>query len=254
MKSTWNVIILPTLVLACTTVAHAEFIGLNIAPDTWYAEQTDSLNSANYNLNNLTSKPVAVADDQSTPSLLLVLEHPITVLPNLRYQDSYLDSSGSGSLNGGSLSFNNQSYGDSSVSSTYDLSHSDIVLYYELMDNWVNLDFGLDLKSFNGEISLNDIKSGNTVLPIDETIPLFYLSARFNLPFDGFYIGADINSNFNISDSVAEDSTFMLGYQSDNGARVEGGVKIFSLDLNDTNDVDGNLEYDGLFINGYIPF
>jgi hypothetical protein len=46
----------------------------------------------------------------------------------------------------------------------------------------------------------------------------------------------------------------MLGYQSDNGARIEGGVKIFSLDLNDTNDVNGNLEYDGLFINGYIPF
>jgi hypothetical protein len=122
------------------------------------------------------------------------------------------------------------------------------------MDNWVNLDFGLDLKTFNGEISLNDSGSSNTVLPIDETIPLFYVSARFNLPFNGFYIGADINSNFNISDSVAEDSTFMLGFQSDNGARVEGGVKIFSLDLNDSNDVDGNLEYDGLFINGYIPF
>ena len=252
MKSTWNVIVLPISLLACTTVAHAEFIGLNIAPDTWSAEQTDPLNSASYNLNRLTSKPVA--DKQPTPSLLFVLEHPITVLPNLRYQGSYLDSSGSESLNGGSLSFNNQSYSDSPVTSTYDLNHNDIVLYYELMDNWVNLDFGLDLKSFNGEISLNDSSSSKTILPINETIPLFYLSARFHLPFSGFYIGADINSNFSISDSVAEDSTFMLGYQSDNGARIEGGVKIFSLDLNDTNDVDGNLEYDGLFINGYIPF
>ncbi len=252
MKSTWNVIVLPISLLACTTVAHAEFVGINIAPDTWSAEQTDPLNSASYNLNRLTSKPVA--DDQSTPSLLFVLEHPITILPNLRYQGSYLDSSGSESLNGGSLSFNNQSYSDNPVTSTYDLNHNDIVLYYELMDNWVNLDFGLDLKSFNGEISLNDNSSSNTVLPINETIPLFYLSARFHLPFSGFYIGADINSNFSISDSVAEDSTFMMGYQSDSGVRVEGGVKMFSLDLNDTNDVDGNLKYDGLFINGYIPF
>jgi len=252
MKSTWNVIALTTLLLTCTTAAQAEFIGLNLDSDALSDEQIDPLNSASYNLNSLTSKPVT--NDQSTPSLLFVLEHPIAALPNIRFQGSDLDSNGSDSLNGGSLSFNNQSYSDNPVSSTYDLNHNDIVLYYELVDNWINLDFGLDLKSFNGEISLNDSSSSNTVLPIDETIPLFYLSARFNLPFNGFYIGADINSNFNISDSVAEDSTFMLGYQSDNGTRVEGGVKIFSLDLNDTNDVDGNLEYDGLFINGYIPF
>ena len=252
MKPTWNVIILPTLLLASTTVAHAEFIGLNLGSGAWPAEQTDPLNSASYNLNNLTSKPVS--DVQATPSLLFVLEHPITALPNLRYQGSDLDSNGSDSLNGGSLSFNNPSYSDNPVTSTYELNHNDIVLYYELMDNWVSLDFGLDLKSFNGEISINDSSPNNSVLPIDETIPLFYLSARFNLPFNGFYVGADINSNFNISESVAEDSTFMLGYQSDNGARVEGGVKIFSLDLNDSNDLDGNLEYDGLFINGYIPF
>ena len=252
MKSTWNVIVLPILLLASTTVANAEFVGLNLGPVDWSAEQTDPLNSASYNLNRLTSK--TVPDDQSTPSLLFVLEHPLSVLPNFRYQGSELDSSGSNSLNGGSLSFNNQSYSDNPVTSTYDLTHNDIVLYYELMDSWVNLDFGVDLKSFTGEISLNGSDPNNTVLPIDETIPLFYISARFNLPYNGFYVGADINSNFSVSDSVAEDSTFMLGYQSDNGARIEGGVKMFSLDLNNTNDVDGNLEYDGLFINGYIPF
>lgn len=46
----------------------------------------------------------------------------------------------------------------------------------------------------------------------------------------------------------------MLGYQSDNGARFEGGFKKFSLDLNQSNDIDANLEYDGLFLNGYFPF
>jgi len=29
---------------------------------------------------------------------------------------------------------------------------------------------------------------------------------------------------------------------------------MFSLDLNRSNDVDASLEYDGLFLNGYIPF
>ena len=247
-----NVLILSTLVLTCTGLAQAEFVGLNIAPGAWDTAQSNSFTNTNDDLDNQFSVPGFA--DQSTPSLLFVIEHPISIIPNLRYQDSALDSNGSDSLNGGSLSFNNQSFGDGTTGSTYDLTHNDIVLYYGLMDNWINLDFGVDLKSFAGEISLSDSSPNNNLLPIDETIPLFYLSARFNLPLNGFYVGADINSNFSVSDSVAEDSTFLLGYKSENGLRVEGGIKIFSLDLNQSNDVDASLEYDGLFLNGYIPF
>jgi len=252
MRFTRNVLILSTLVLTCTGVAQAEFVGLNIGPGAWDTAQTNSFTNTSVDLDNQSSAPEL--DDQSTPSLLFVIEHPISIIPNFRYQDSALDSNGSDTLNGGSLSFNNQSFGDGTTGSSYDLNHNDIVLYYELMDNWINLDFGVDLKSFAGEISLSDSSPNNTLLPIDETIPLFYLSARFNLPLNGFYVGADINSNFSISDSVAEDSTFLLGYKSENGLRVEGGIKIFSLDLNQSNDVDASLEYDGLFLNGYIPF
>jgi len=252
MRFTRKTLILSTLMLACTGVAQAEFIGLNIGSGTWNPAPTNSLTGNNDDLDSQSSVPGF--DDQSTPSLLFVIEHPVTILPNFRYQDSALDSNGSDTLNGGSLSFSNESSGDGATGSTYDLAHNDIVLYYELMDNWINLDFGVDLKSFAGEISPSDSSPGSTPLPIDETIPLFYLSARFNLPFNGFYVGADINSNFSISDSVAEDSTFLLGFKSDSGLRVEGGVKMFSLDLNRSNDVDASLEYDGLFLNGYIPF
>jgi len=252
MRFTRNLLILSTLALAGTGVAQAEFVGLNIGHGAWGTAQTNSSTNTNDDLDKQSRVPGF--DDQSTPSLLFVIEHPISLIPNFRYQGSDLDSNGSDSLNGGSLSFNNQPFGDSTTDSTYDLAHNDIVLYYELMDNWVNLDFGVDLKSFAGEISLSDSSLNNTVHPIDETIPLFYLSARFNLPFNGFYAGADINSNFSISDSVAEDSTFLLGYKAENGLRVEGGIKIFSLDLNQSNDVDASLEYDGLFLNGYIPF
>jgi outer membrane protein len=252
MRFTRNVLILSTLMLTCTGVAQAEFVGLNIGSDAWGSAQTNSFTDTSGDLDNQPGVPGF--DDQSTPSLLFVIEHPISIIPNFRYQDSALDSNGSDTLNGGFLSFNNQSFGDSTAGSTYDLAHNDIVLYYELMDNWINLDFGVDLKSFAGEISLSDSGPNNTVLPIDETIPLFYLSARYNLPFNGFYVGADINSNFSVSDSVAEDSTFLLGYKSENGLRVEGGIKMFSLELNESNDVDASLEYDGLFLNGYIPF
>jgi len=244
MKITWKVPILLTLLLALTTVAQAEFIGLNIGTSTKAPALSNSFNDTS-DLFNQTD------DDQVQPSILFILEHPISALPNIRYQGFNLDSTGSDALNGGSLNFSSQG---TSSSSNFDLSNSDFVLYYELMYNWLNLDFGLDLKSFDGEVSLYGDGLNSTVYLVDETIPLLYLSARFDLPFNGFYVGADINSNFSLSDSVAEDSTFMLGYQSDNGVRVEGGIKRFSLDLNSTNDLDANLEYNGLYFNGFIPF
>jgi outer membrane protein len=248
MNPTRRLLTLFTLLLTWTVGAQAEFVGLNIGTPG----QSDSVYNSIVDPDN--QGTLLGSDYQPTPSLLFVLEHPISALPNIRYQGTDLDSKGSDSLYGGSASFSNEAYGAGTNNSTYLLDQNDIVLYYNLMDNWMNLDFGLDLKSFDGEVTLNESGIDNTVLPIDETVPLFYVSARFNLPFDGFYLGADINSNFRISSTVAEDSTFMLGYQTDNGIRVEGGIKRFSLDLNNSSDVDTNLEYDGLFLQGYIPF
>jgi outer membrane protein len=137
------------------------------------------------------------------------------------------------------------------VTSTFDLSHDDIVLYYEILDNWINLDIGLDVKIFDGEVVLSG--SSSTTVPIDETIPLLYLSARFDLPFSGFYIGADF-SGADISDNSLEDTSIMLGYESDSGLGFEGGYKKFSLELNDVTDVNADVEYDGIYLNGYYHF
>ncbi len=149
------------------------------------------------------------------------------------------------------LIFNGVSY-SGTVTSTFDLSHNDIVLYYEILDNWVNLDIGLDIKIFDGEVILTDAAFTETV-PIDETIPLLYLSARFDLPFSGFYIGADI-IGASIDDNSLEDTSIMLGYESDSGLGFEGGYKKFSLEINDVTDVNADLEYDGIYLNGYYNF
>lgn len=94
-------------------------------------------------------------------------------------------------------------------------------------------------------------------MEVDETIPLIYLSARYDLSNSGFYVGADINANFidlGLSRSSAQDSTIMLGYDSGSGLGVEGGFKSFSLELDDIDNLDSDLEYDGVFLNGYFNF
>ena len=226
------------------TMSHADFVGLNIGSSYWTPDLAGTFNSSSSSNNiNIDSST------DSEASFTISFEHPIPLLPNIKFQNRGLNSTGSDSVSG--LDFNGRTF-NGSISSTLDLSHNDIVLYYELLDNWVNLDFGLNLKTFDGEISVSD-NSNNESIVVDETIPLIYLSARFDLPFSGFYIGADIQ-NISLNDNSVEDSTLMIGYETSTGFGVEGGYKKFSLDLDDASDLNTTIEYDGLYLNGYYHF
>lgn len=233
--------------------AHAEFVGLNIGSSQWAPA---SQNTQSYS----DSDRIDLVDDldlenPEQSSMVLILEHPIKTLPNFRIQGYELNSSDGASLpsdlrlNGEYLNTGNGS------ASTVNLSQDDVVLYYQLPGKRMSVDLGVDLKSFDGEILLDGTDA--TRVTIDETIPLLYLSARYDLPNSGFYVGANINTNFidlGLSESSAQDSTIMLGYDSGNGLGVEGGFKYFSLDLNDVDQPDAELEYDGIYLNGYFSF
>lgn len=234
--------------------AEAEFIGLNIG-----GELAPALNGGynNFETDSIELVDDLELDDPEQSSMVLILEHPIKALPNIKYRDHDLDSSNRVTLDA-DISLNGQTFSSGEkITSTYDLSQNDIVLYYQLLKSRVNLDLGVDLKKFNGEVSLGG--DANTSLTVDETIPLLYLSARYDLPNSGFYVGANIHTSsidLGLSDSSAQDSSIMLGYDSGNGLGVEGGFKYFSLDLDDIDrlDKDNDLQYDGLFLNGYFTF
>ena len=82
---------------------------------------------------------------------------------------------------------------------------------------------------------------------------MLYLSARFDLPFSGYYLGVDISS-ISGGDNSVEDTTIRLGFESESGLGIEGGLKTFSLELDDADDLDTDLEYEGAFVNGYFHF
>jgi outer membrane protein len=231
--------------------AEAEFIGLNIGANQGTAEYSSAFSSSSSSIDLVDDLD---ADSSAQSSMVLILEHPIAVLPNIRYQGYNLNSSDSTglssniSLNGGTLNAANGG------NSAFDLDHEGIVLYYQLLNSGVDLDMGVDLKRFDGQIS----QAGDPgSISVDETIPLLYLSARIDLPVSGMYLGASINANvidLGISDSTAQDSTFKLGYESGTGLGIEGGIKYFSLELNGEENLDSAFEYDALFLNGYINF
>ncbi len=250
MRHTWTVLILAATWILHTNSSYADFVGINIGAAHWSPSLSGSFNSNNGGSLIDLNDDLGINDDSHT-SLVFTFEHPFPVLPNIRYQGFALDSSGSSTLDS-NLNFNGETFNSGNrVRTNFNLSHDDIVLYYQLLDNWINLDMGVDLKYFNGEVEL----SGNTTtrVDVDETIPLLYLSARFDLPYSGFYIGANFN-NLSLGDNSVEDSSLKLGYESNYGLGFEGGIKTFSLELDDANNLDTNLKYDGLFLNGYYNF
>ncbi|MDH3388702.1 MAG: TIGR04219 family outer membrane beta-barrel protein [Gammaproteobacteria bacterium] len=253
MRATWIVPALSACLALTTGAANADFVGLNIGASQWKHGFTDAYDYQD-------SSKIDLVDDldienPEQKSMVLILEHPIKALPNIRYQAHDLDSSGFSTM-GSDSSFSGRSLNSGNeVTSTVDLSQNDIVLYYQLLKNRINLDLGVDLKRFDGEVSFDGTTS--TIVAVDETIPLLYLSARYDLPKSGFYVGASINANFinlGLSESSAQDSTIMLGYESGNGLGVEGGYKSFSLELDNANNLATDLEYDGLYLNGYFNF
>jgi len=252
METSRSVLVLSILLVLGMTSVRADFVGFKIGASYWEPDLSGSVTGDTVGDTPINLVGDLGLDSPSPSNLVLTLEHPIPLLPNIRFQSLELDSTGSNViLPADALIFNGVSY-SGTVTSTFDLSHNDIVLYYEILDNWVNLDIGLDIKIFDGDVILTDAAFTDTVL-IDETIPLLYLSARFDLPFSGFYIGADLNGA-SAGDNSIEDTSIMLGYESDSGLGIEGGIKKFSLELNDVTDVNTNLEYDGIYLNGYYHF
>jgi outer membrane protein len=225
---------------------NADFVGLNIGASYWTPDLKGSFTSTTAGSNRVDLNSDLGYKDHSSTSLNISLEHPIPLLPNVRYSGSDLNVSSSSPNS--SFSFNGITY-NGAINSTLDLSHNDIVLYYELLDNWINVDLGLDLKKFDGKVSINN----DPGIKVDETIPMLYLAARFDLPLTGFYVGANIQQ-LSIGDNSSEDSTLMVGYESKVGLGIEGGIKTFTIDLDDANNLNTKLEYDGLYLNGYFHF
>ena len=175
-----------------------------------------------------------------------ILEHPIPVIPNFKYVDTKLTSSGSGKANV-SFTFNNTTYNTSTdLTTKLELNQTDAILYYEVLDNVVSLDLGLNGKTISGSASVN---SDSTTF--SETIPMLYVAAEIALPA-GFAIGADISTISAAGNSIT-DTTVKLTYTTDFYLGVQAGLRTQSYTL-DIDSVKADMKFDGVFAGIYFKF
>jgi len=162
-------------------------------------------------------------------------EHPIPVLPNVRLNYTGISQSGSGEI--GPEGFDKIGVGvGADVKSDLDIEQLDATFYYEVLDNWVNLDLGLTARSMDAELIVREKIANGRVskTEVDAVLPLGYASVRFDLPFTGVSVGGEGNVISYSGDSLYDVNVY--GQFDVAVLRLRAGYREMAIDYEDDDD------------------
>jgi len=185
-----------------------------------------------------TLKPIDLVDTLDFSSsqdifLKAYIEHPFPLFPNVKlgYATlSYDESSHVSSFSWGDI----QNF-SGNIDSSLSLSYTDTTLYYELLDNWAEIDAGFTFRYLSGDMNINTARS-NDAVSYSTLLPMLYGKARFNLPTTDLSVQAEVNL-MSFSGVTSYDYEVSARYSFTMGLGIEAGYKTFHLDSDDL--VDG---------------
>lgn len=156
------------------------------------------------------------------------LEHPFPLLPNVRLGYTTLSHDGMNSVE-------NFSWGDmvdfgGTIHSSLSFDFTDVTLYYEVLDNWAEVDVGITARYITGDIGVN-----HDMVDFSTWIPMLYGKARFNLPTTDLSVQLEANA-VSYWDITAYDYALSARYTMLIGLGLEAGYKAFHLDSDELAD------------------
>ncbi|MFT7410136.1 MAG: outer membrane protein [Oleispira sp.] len=187
-------------------------------------------------------------DSENNNVLFAAFEHPLPLIPNIKVMKTDLDLTGEGRA---SFNFLGQSFNENTTSQ-FDLSHTDLTLYWgvPLPIPYLDINFGLTARQFDGLVSVKgDTTGSEETADLDFTLPMGYLNVDLDTPF-GIYARADLNAvsygGNGISDmAVAVGYTLPIPFIDIN---LEAGHRVISVKTDeDTTDVETDIEVAGMF-------
>lgn len=233
--------ILP-LVLAFSSLSanvHADALGLFIGGGMWKHDPSGSFSSvgdANIDM----ESNLGFSGDNDT-YFYAAFEHFVPLIPNVRVEIASMEHTGTAS----NITFNGVPAlnGASSVS----IDTIDAILYWRLLDNWINFDVGLNARQLEGDF----IVGGQTV-PVSATVPMLYVATQIELPFSGFSVGGDINV-ISYNDVTYQDIRLRAMYEM-GVIGFELGLKTTTLELDALDKINADLEFKGLMVGAFLHF
>lgn len=185
--------------------------------------------------------------EESQGYLFATLEHPVPILPNVRLMYTSLDHAGSGNT---SFEFDGVTY-SGNVANDFTIEQTDLLFYYEVLDNVVSLDLGLNVRLLDISFTINDGIS-NTSESVSGTVPMIYGMVGGS-PWPGVLLSAEANY-MTLSGSTISDFNAKISYTTDFFVGVEAGYRTQTIELDDIDDTDANLDFKGPFIGAYVKF
>jgi outer membrane protein len=185
--------------------------------------------------------------EESQAYLFATLEHPVPILPNVRLMYTSLDHAGNGNT---SFEFDGVTY-SGNVANDFTIEETDLLLYYEVLDNVVSLDLGLNIRLLDISFNIND-GVNTTTESVGGTVPMIYGMVG-GTPWPGVMLSAEANY-MSYSGSTLSDFNAKISYTTDFFVGVEAGYRTQTIELDDVDDTNANLDFKGPFIGAYVKF
>ncbi len=242
--------LLTALVASTVPLAHADTVlGVYAGYGSW-----DSSYDGQAGEPSITLKDLGVKDHKNN-YYYIALEHPVPVIPNVRLEHVDINSKQTAEIEKTFVIDGSTFLAEDTITSEFDLTHTDATLYYEILDNWVNLDIGLTARKFDGFVYA---KSKNTTteekVNVDQTLPMLYGKVQFDLPFSGLSAGVEGNYVSYQGDKVTDYSA-KVSYLFDSvlDVGVEAGYRKFSLTVDD-DDLQAKVNLKGPYVAAIAHF
>ncbi|WP_416399294.1 TIGR04219 family outer membrane beta-barrel protein [Allohahella sp. A8] len=240
---------LPLLAAAVlASPAQADLLGLSLGASTWYTGITGDISSGG---GDFQLEDELGFDDGFNFSAFAMFENPIPLIPNVRVQYSAVDQDGTGTV---TAKFFDGVAINGRTSNSLQLNQADAIVFWELLDTVVHIDFGLQAKFVDGKITIRE-KDGTANRVEEEfkaVIPMLYGGAGLNLPLTGLSAYASV-AGIGYSGNSIVDANLALNYEL-NMVDVTVGWRELQIKLDDVDNVDADMTLGGPFLGVGLSF
>ena len=238
--------------LSIPFTAHADTLSISAGAGIWNTSPTGSFQKK--------GDPTAVNikddlfwSDETQGYFYATLEHPVPIIPNVRIMATNIEQSGSGNT---AFVFDGTTY-TGNVTNDFSIETVDLIAYYEILDNVVSLDIGLNVRSLKVDYTITGTEpitstSVTTSDSISETIPMLYALVGAS-PIPDLIISGEL-SYVAYDGSTISDFTAKVAYTTSFFVGLEAGYRKQQYTFSDVSSTDADLSFDGVFAGAYLKF
>lgn len=243
-----------SLLMASANVAALPLVDFWAGGYSWSTEYSGNVSADPIDLN--LESNLNLGDSDNTV-LWAAFEHAVPVIPNIQIKQTNLETSGKNGSVTADFTFGGNTYDQNlSLDSNINLDHTDYTLYWGLPLPVVTVDFGLNIRKFDGDLVINASGVNGDAVVIDAPVPMLFGRVGAELPFTGLAVMAEANY-IGYEDTNHMDYQVVVRYTLPFlpvlDLNLEAGYRAFELNIDpddfggDSDDLMADIDMSGVF-------